>query len=49
LWLTALVQGRSMDEHTRVVDAKWHAAQLKSGQQGSESQASGEPRSGQDG
>jgi len=27
LWLTALVQGRGMDEHTRRVDAAWHAAQ----------------------
>jgi len=25
LWLTALVQGLKMDEHTRVVDARWHA------------------------
>jgi hypothetical protein len=25
LWLTALVQGRNMDEHTRRVDAQWHA------------------------
>jgi len=25
LWLTALVQGRKMDEHTRRVDAQWHA------------------------
>jgi len=30
LWLTALVQGRNMDEHTRAVDAQWHAAQEKS-------------------
>jgi hypothetical protein len=27
LWLTALVQGHAMDEHTRQVDAAWHAAQ----------------------
>jgi hypothetical protein len=26
LWLTALVQGRTMDEHTRRVDAQWYAA-----------------------
>jgi hypothetical protein len=26
LWLTALVQGHAMDEHTRQVDAEWHAA-----------------------
>jgi len=27
LWLTALVQGRAMDRHTKVVDERWHAAQ----------------------
>jgi hypothetical protein len=27
LWLTALIQGHAMDEHTRRVDAAWHAAQ----------------------
>jgi len=27
LWLTALVQGRAMDEHTRRVDAQWYAAE----------------------
>ncbi len=27
LWVTALVQGHAMDEHTRVVDEQWHAAQ----------------------
>jgi hypothetical protein len=27
LWLTALVQGRNMDEDTRRVDAQWYAAQ----------------------
>ena len=27
LWLTALVQGRRMDEHTRRVDAQWYAAE----------------------
>ncbi len=27
LWLTALVQGHAMDEHTRQVDAAWHARQ----------------------
>jgi hypothetical protein len=26
LWLTALIQGHGMDEHTRQVDAAWHAA-----------------------
>ena len=32
LWVTALVLGRRMDEHTRVVDAKWHAAQAETNQ-----------------
>jgi hypothetical protein len=27
LWLTALVQGHHMDEHTRRVDAQWYAVQ----------------------
>ena len=27
LWLTALVQGGRMDEHTRQVDARWRASQ----------------------
>ena len=27
LWLTALVQGHNMDEHTRRVDAQWYAVQ----------------------
>jgi Protein of unknown function (DUF4233) len=27
LWLTALVQGRRMDDHTERVDAQWQAAQ----------------------
>ena len=26
LWVTALFQGHQMDEHTRAVDARWHAA-----------------------
>jgi hypothetical protein len=34
LWLTALVQGHKMDEHTRRVDAAWYAAQEASGQPG---------------
>ena len=33
LWLTALVQGGKMDEHTRRVDAQWYAEQEASGQQ----------------
>jgi hypothetical protein len=39
LWVTALVQGRKMDEHTQHVDARWHAAQEESAQQAS----AGEP------
>ena len=31
LWLTALVQGRAMDEHTRRVDAQWYAEHRASG------------------
>jgi hypothetical protein len=27
LWVTALVQGRRMDDHTERIDAQWHAAQ----------------------
>jgi len=34
LWLTALVQGRKMDEHTRAVDAKWDATREASAQDG---------------
>jgi hypothetical protein len=40
LWLTAMVQGRNMDEHARVVDAQWHAAQETAEQQTSGTQAS---------
>ena len=32
LWLTALVQGRAMDEHTIRVDAQWYAEQEAPGQ-----------------
>jgi hypothetical protein len=31
LWLTALAQGRAMDEHVKQVDARWYAAQQASG------------------
>ncbi|MEO6143501.1 MAG: DUF4233 domain-containing protein [Dermatophilaceae bacterium] len=31
LWLTALIQGHAMDEHTSRVDAQWHATQETSG------------------
>jgi len=40
LWLTALVQGHNMDEHTRVVDAQWHATKEKAAPQTSEPQTS---------
>jgi len=33
LWLTALVQGRSMDEHVSRVDATWYAAGEVPGQE----------------
>ena len=45
LWLTALVQGRNMDEHTRVVDAQWHAAQPTSEPPTSQPQTSGQETS----
>ena len=45
LWLTALVQGRRMDEHTRRVDAQWYAAQSPSAQSPSEQQPSAQPQS----
>ena len=34
LWLTAIVQGGNMDEHTRAVDAKGHATQETLAQDG---------------
>jgi hypothetical protein len=40
LWLTALVQGQNMDEHTRRVDAQWHAAQEATSQEASVPEAS---------
>jgi Protein of unknown function (DUF4233) len=49
LWLTALVQGRKMDEHTSVVDAQWHADRAKSAPQTSGPQTSGPSTSAQDG
>ena len=30
LWLTAMIQGQKMDEHTARVDAQWYAAQQQS-------------------
>lgn len=41
LWLFALMQGRRMDEHTRAVDAQWHAAQETSAQDGEGSTQNG--------
>lgn len=54
LWVTALVQGRKMDEHTRRVDAQWRADHTESGPErsGSETpgpETSGPKVSGQDG
>jgi hypothetical protein len=34
LWVTALVQGRKMDEHTRRVDARWRAEHEKPEEEG---------------
>jgi hypothetical protein len=48
LWLTALVQGHNMDEHTRRVDAQWYASQEASAEPGSTpgppDQGSSDPR-----
>lgn len=33
LWMTALVQGNAMDEHTRAVDERWFAASQTSASQ----------------
>jgi Protein of unknown function (DUF4233) len=43
LWLTALVQGRALDEHFSRVDATWYAAQEMPGHE-----ASGQGTSAQD-
>ncbi len=42
LWLTALVQGRRMDDHTERVDAQWRAAQEASVSETSAREASAE-------
>jgi putative exporter of polyketide antibiotics len=42
LWLTALVQGGTMDEHRRQVDAQWYAAQDASAPSGSAQPGSAE-------
>jgi len=40
LWLTALVQGRNLDEHTRRVDASWYAEREASAPKASAGEAS---------
>jgi len=49
LWLTALVQGRSMDEHVSRVDATWYAAGEVPGQETSGQETSGQGTSAPDG
>jgi hypothetical protein len=49
LWLTALVQGRSMDERVRRVDAQWYAAQDAAGPESPSPDPSAQQRSPQDG
>ena len=48
LWLTALVQGHTMDENIRRVDAQWHAAQEAPAQEGAGSETSGPEASPQE-
>lgn len=40
LWLTALVQGSAMDEHTKRVDAQWYAAERSAANEPSLDEAS---------
>jgi hypothetical protein len=49
LWLTALVQGRSMDEHVSRVDATWYAAGEVPGQETSGQGTSAQDASAPDG
>jgi hypothetical protein len=42
LWVTALVQGHNMDEHTRRVDAQWYAAHPTSATDGTATETSGQ-------
>ncbi len=49
LWLTALVQGHAMDEHTRRVDAQWQAEQETSAREPSSPDSSEPKASQQDG
>jgi len=46
LWLTALAQGRKMDEHTSRVDAQWYATHPTSGTEASGGGTSGAGTSG---
>ena len=46
LWLTALVQGRTMDEHTRRVDAQWYADERSAANGPSANVPSGDEASG---
>jgi uncharacterized membrane protein YciS (DUF1049 family) len=45
LWLTVLVQGRKMDEHTSRVDAQWHAETERSATERSAAERSATERS----
>jgi len=49
LWVTALVQGRRMDDHTERVDAQWRAAQETSTSATSASETSAREASVEDG
>ncbi len=49
LWLTALVQGRTMDEHTSRVDAQWYAGHETSAQETSAGEVSAPEASAPDG
>ena len=49
LWVTALVQGHRMDDHTERVDAQWRAAQETSTSETSTSETSTQEGSGADG
>jgi hypothetical protein len=49
LWLTALVQGRALDEHVSRVDATWYAAREVPGQETSGQGTSAQDASAPDG
>ena len=48
LWLTALIRGRTLDEHVRRMDPTWHAVREASGQDASGQETSGQETSAQD-